>query len=121
MTIEKIARTELTKTRANAYMILITADEGKKLLNQNYVDSIGEHELGYVDDDTVEPILCSQVYLSVDGSALDWIEIDEDTANKIETAYTKFTEDKMKADLYNTGFEAETTSDIQNSTINIES
>lgn len=117
MTIEKIPRTELTKTRANTYMILITADEGKKLLNQDYVDSIGEHELGYVDDDTVEPILASQVYLNVDGSTLDWIEVDEDTANKIESAYIKFIEDKRTADLYNTGFEPETPS----STINIES
>lgn len=117
MTIEKIARTELTKTRANTYMILITADEGKKLLNQDYINSIGGHELGYMDDETVEPILCNLVYLSVDGSALDWVEVDEDTAIKIESAYTKFMEDKMNVDLYNTGFETETPS----STINIES
>jgi hypothetical protein len=117
MTIEKIPRTELTKTRANAYMILMTADEGKKLLNQDYVDSIGEHDLGYVDDDTVEPIVCSQVYLSVDGSTLDWVEVDEDMASKIESAYTKYVEDKMTSDLYNTEFTDETS----NSTIKIES
>lgn len=117
MTIEKIERTELTKTRANSYMIHMTADEGKKLLNQDYVDSIGEHDLGYVDDDTVQPIICSQVYLSVDGSELDWIEIDEETATKIETAYAEYIETKMNNDLYNTDFTGETSS----STINIES
>lgn len=117
MTIEKIPRTELTKTRANTYMILITADEGKKLLNQDYVDSIGEHDLGYVDDGTVEPIVCNQVYLSIDGSTLDWIEVDEDIASKIESEYTKYVEDKMTSDLYNTGFTEETS----NSTIKIES
>lgn len=117
MTIEKIERTELTKTRANSYMIHMMADEGKKLLNQDYVDSVGEHDLGYVDDNTVQPIICSQVYLSVDGSELDWIEIDEETANKIETAYAEYMESKMNADLYNTDFTGETSS----SSIKIES
>ena len=117
MTIEKIERTELTKTRANSYMIHMTADEDKKLLNQDYISSIGDHDLGYVDDDTVQPITCSQVYLSVDGSELDWVEIDGETATKIETAYANYMESKMNADLYNTGFTEETSS----STIKIES
>lgn len=89
MTIEKILRSESGRTKSSEYMIHMTADEGKKFVCQNYVDSIGDNNLGYVDDNTAEPIICSQVYLGVDASELDWAEIDESEATTIMEAWEK--------------------------------
>ena len=88
MTTEQIQRSEATATRAANTMTKLTADEGKKLLNQDYIDGIVE-----------EPTICSCVYLAVSASALDWAEITDEEADKIQAEWDAKCQAQMEADL----------------------
>lgn len=82
MITEKIQRSEETRTKASNVMIVLTAEEGKKIITQDWVD--------YKNGDITEmpdPGICSKVYLADQDSALNYTEVDEATANSYEEEY----------------------------------
>lgn len=82
MITEKIQRSEETRTKASNVMIVLTAEEGKKIITQDWVD--------YKNGDITEmpnPGVCSKVYLADQDSALNYTEVDEATANSYEEEY----------------------------------
>lgn len=89
MTIEKILRSESTRSKSSNYIIHMTSDEGKKFINQDYLDST----------DDVEPVVCSQVYLAENASELDWSEIDEQEATSIMETWEKKQEELIESEM----------------------
>lgn len=84
MKTEKIQRSEATKTRASNYMIVLTADEGKKLITQDWLDyKNGTRE------DIPDVGVCTKIYLGVEDSVLNYVEVDEVTANAYQEEYDK--------------------------------
>lgn len=79
MKIEQVQRNDNTKTT----MIVLTADEGKKLINQDFIDGIVE-----------EPIICSKVFLGVNASESDYTEITEEEADKYQEKYDQKSQNK---------------------------
>lgn len=82
MITEKIQRSEETRTKASNVIIVLTAEEGKKIITQDWVD--------YKNGDITEmpdPGVCSKVYLADQDSALNYTEVDEATANSYEEEY----------------------------------
>ena len=94
MKTEKIQRSEATKTKASNYMIVLTADEGKKIISQDYLDFL---EGNYQGEGTPNPNVCCTVYLGCDDSALNYAEVDEQTAQSYQEAYDKQQEEEMEA------------------------
>lgn len=92
MKTEKITRSEATKTRASNYMVVLTADEGKKIVSQDYLDYL---EGNYEGEGTPNPNVCCKVYLGCDDSALNYAEVDEATATAYQEAYDKEQEEAM--------------------------
>ena len=91
MKTEKIQRSEATKTKASNYMIVLTADEGKKIISQDYLDYL---EGNYTGEGTPNPNVCCTVYLGCDDSALNYAEVDEQTAQSYQEAYDKQQEEE---------------------------
>lgn len=82
MITEKIQRSEETRTKASNVMIVLTAEEGKKIITQDWVD--------YKNGDITEmpdPGVCSKVYLADQDSVLNYTEVDEATANSYKEEY----------------------------------
>lgn len=79
MKIDNIQRSEETRTRISNTMEVISADEGMKLINQDYLDKI-----------TDELIIAEKVFLAVESSSLDWAEITEAEALKYQEEYQKY-------------------------------
>jgi hypothetical protein len=92
MKTEKITRSEATKTRASNYMVVLTADEGKKIVSQDYLDYLDGN---YEGEGTPNPSVCCKVYLGCDDSALNYAEVDEATATAYQEAYDKEQEEAM--------------------------
>lgn len=92
MKTEKIQRnTKATSMAANS-LIIITAEEGKKLINQDYLD----YKNGtYEGDNKPELNICTKIYLSDSNSAFNYAEIDESTAEEYQKEYDKIQEDKI--------------------------
>lgn len=88
MKTEKITRNEATKTRANSSIIHLTADEGMKLINQDYLDEVVE-----------EPNICSEVYVASEGSPLDWAEITQEEADRIQKEWDEKATAEMAASM----------------------
>lgn len=86
MQIEKIKRSKETSTRASNIMEHLIADEGKKLINQDYLD----------DPSGADCVICSEVYCATESSSLDWAEITEEEATKYQEEYNKKVEEKLK-------------------------
>ena len=86
MKTEKITRSEATKTKASNYMVVLTADEGKKIVSQDYLDYLDGN---YAGEGAPNPNVCCKVYLGCDDSALNYAEIDEATATAYQEAYDK--------------------------------
>ena len=94
MNTEKIQRSEDTKTKASNMIVVLSADEGKKLINQDYLD----YKNGvWEGEDKPSLILCSKVYLGVEDSALNYAEIDEATANSYQEEEDRLFEEKVNA------------------------
>lgn len=94
MNTEKIQRSEDTKTKASNVIVVLSADEGKKLINQDYLD----YKNGvWEGEDKPTLILCSKVYLGVEDSALNYAEIDEATANSYQEEEDRFFEEEANA------------------------
>ena len=87
MKIEKIQRSEETRQKVSAYYIKISADEGKKLINQDYLDGTG-----------CEPIICIGAYLADVDSPLDWAEITEAEAEEYQQKWDKEQEELDEAE-----------------------
>lgn len=94
MNTEKIQRSEDTKTKASNVIVVLSADEGKKLINQDYLDYKNDVWEG---EDKPTLILCSKVYLGVEDSALNYAEIDEATANSYQEEEDRLFEEKVNA------------------------
>lgn len=94
MTIEKIQRSEETKAKTSNDMVVLTAEDGKKLINQDYLDYKNGTWEG---KDTPQLIICSQVYLGVEDSELNYAEIDESVATQYQEEWDKALEEKIKA------------------------
>ncbi len=117
MITEKIQRSEETRTKASNVMIVLTAEEGKKIITQDWVD--------YKNGDITEmpnPGVCSKLYLADQDSALNYTEVDETTANSYEEEYNaamdKLREEreeelKKERESQKTIFAGETTSEEQ--------
>jgi hypothetical protein len=104
MKTEKITRSEATKTRASNYMVVLTADEGKKLITQNWLD----YKNGTWEEDDIPDVgVCTKIYLGVDDSALNYVEVDEDTANTYQEEYDKLMKGKNNTELGNKELSAE--------------
>lgn len=86
MQIEKIKRSEETSTRASSIMEHLIADEGKKLINQDYLDN----------PSAADCVICSEVYCAIESSSLDWAEITEEEATKYQEEYNNKIEGKLK-------------------------
>lgn len=94
MNTEKIQRSEDTKTKASNVIVVLSADEGKKLINQDYLD----YKNGvWEGEDKPSLILCSKVYLGVEDSALNYAEIDETTANSYQEEEDRLFEEEANA------------------------
>lgn len=91
MITEKIQRSEETKTRASNVMVTLTAEEGKKIINQDYLDYKNGTWEG---DEAPTLIICSKVYLGIEDSELCYAEIDEATANEYQEEWNKVLEEK---------------------------
>lgn len=92
MNTERIQRSEETKTKASNVMVILTADEGKKLINQDYLDyknGIWEGE------DKPSLILCTKVYLGIEDSELNYAEIDEAIANQYQEEEDRLFEERV--------------------------
>ncbi len=105
MKTEKITRSEATKTRASNYMVVLTADDGKKIVSQDYLDYL---EGNYAGDGKPNPNVCCKVYLGCDDSALNYAEVDEATATAYQEAYDKEQEEASQQEM-----SPETTEDAQ--------
>lgn len=92
MNIERIQRSEETKTKASNVMVVLTADEGKKIINQDYLDYKNGNWEG---EDKPTLILCSKVYLGTEDSALNYAEIDEAIANEYQEEEDRLFEEKV--------------------------
>ena len=87
MKIEQIQRSEETRLRANATYTKVSADEGKKLINQDYLDGIKNR-----------PIICIEAYLADVDSPLDWAEITEAEAEEYQQKWDKEQEELDEAE-----------------------
>lgn len=100
MKTEKIQRSEATKTKASNYMIVLTADEGKRIVSQDYLDFLDGN---YEGEGTPNPNVCLTVYLGCDDSALNYAEVDEAVAQSYQEAFDKQQEEEaqqhMEADI----------------------
>ncbi len=75
-------------------MVALTAEEGKKLINQDYLD----YKNGTWEGENIPSlILCSKVYLGIEDSELNYAEIDEATANEYQEEWDKALEEKINA------------------------
>ena len=92
MKTEKVQRnTKATSIAANS-LIIITAEDGKKLINQDYLD----YKNGtYEGDNMPEFNICTKIYLSDSDSAFNYAEIDETTAEEYQNEWNKIQEDKI--------------------------
>lgn len=92
MKTEKIQRnTKATSMAANS-LIIITAEEGKKLINQDYLD----YKNGTYEGDNIPELnICTKIYLSDSNSAFNYAEIDESTAEEYKKEWNKIQEDKI--------------------------
>lgn len=88
MNIEKIQKSEETVEKISSTYNHIIADEGKKFINQGYLDKISK-----------ECMICSEVYLSNEASILDWAEITEEEAKTYQEEYNKKLEEENNARL----------------------
>lgn len=75
-------------------MITLTAEEGKKLVNQDYLDYKNGTWEG---ERTPDLIICSKIYLGIEDSELNYAEIDEATANQYQEEWDKALEEKINA------------------------
>nr|DAG91425.1 MAG TPA: hypothetical protein [Crassvirales sp.] len=92
MKTERIQRKTKATSRAANSLIIITAEDGKKLINQDYLD----YKNGtYEGDNMPELSICAKIYLSDSDSALNYAEIDESTAEEYQKEYDKIQEDKI--------------------------
>lgn len=92
MKTERIQRKTKATSRAANSLIIITAEDGKKLINQDYLD----YKNGtYEGDNMPELSICTKIYLSDSDSALNYAEIDESTAEEYQKEYDKIQEDKI--------------------------
>lgn len=96
MNTEQIQRSEDTKTRASNTMVVLTADEGKKLINQDYLDYKNGTWEG---EDTPTLIICSKLYLGAEDSALNYAEIDEATALQYQEEWDKLQEEMLNIEI----------------------
>lgn len=94
MTTEKIQRSEGIKARTSNDMVLLTAEDGKKIINQDYLDYKNGTWEG---EDTPQLIICSQVYLGVEDSELNYAEIDESVATQYQEEWDKALEERSNA------------------------
>lgn len=94
MITEKIQRSEETKTKASNVMEVLTAEEGKKLINQDYLD----YKNGTWEGEKPSLVICSKVYLSIEDSALGYAEIDEEVANQYQEEWDKALEESVLKD-----------------------
>ena len=93
MKTEKVQRSEATKTKASNYMIVLTADEGKKIVSQDYLDYLDGN---YEGEGTPNPNVCLTVYLGCDDSALNYAEVDEAVAQSYQEAFDKQQEEEAQ-------------------------
>lgn len=92
MKTEKVQRNTKATSRAANSLIIITAKDGKKLINQDYLD----YKNGtYEGDNMPELNICTKIYLSDSDSAFNYTEIDESTAEEYQKEYDKIQEDKI--------------------------
>ena len=92
MKTERIQRKTKATSRAANSLIIITAEDGKKLINQDYLD----YKNGtYEGDNMPELSICAKIYLSDSDSALNYAEIDESTAEEYQKEWDKIQEDKI--------------------------
>lgn len=87
MKIEKIPRTTTSNEKSASYMIKITPDEGKKIINQDYLD-----------DNSVAPIIGACMYLADNDSTLNYSEVTEEEATTIITNWEKTQREKHEAE-----------------------
>ena len=92
MNIEKIQRSEETKTKASNVMVVLTADEGKKLINQDWID----YKNGVIED-IPELLVCTTIYLCDADSVLDYAEINEEQASEYNKEYLELTNSNIDA------------------------
>ena len=90
MIIEKVQRSEETKTKVSNVMITLTAEEGKKLINQDYLDYKNGTWKG---EGIPDLMICSKIYLGIEDSELRYAEIDETTANEYQEEWDKALEE----------------------------
>nr|DAI59106.1 MAG TPA: hypothetical protein [Crassvirales sp.] len=92
MKTERIQRKVKVASRAANAMIVITAEDGKKLINQDYLD----YKNGtYEGDNMPELNICTKIYLSDSDSAFNYAEIDNSMAEEYQKEYDKMQEDKI--------------------------
>lgn len=92
MITERIQRKTKVSSRAANAMTVIIAEEGKKLINQDYLD----YKNGtYEGKEMPEPNISAKMYLGDTDSAFNYAEIDEATAEEYQKEWDKIQEDKI--------------------------
>lgn len=92
MITERIQRKTKATSRVANSLTIITAEEGKKFINQDYLDYKNRT---YEGDNMPELNICTKIYLSDSDSAFNYAEIDESTAEEYQKEYDKIQEDKI--------------------------
>lgn len=77
MKIEQIQRSEETRTKVFNTMTVLTADDGMKIINQDYLN----YKNGTLEGDESQLIICSQVFLANEDSSLNYTEITKEEAD----------------------------------------
>ena len=95
MITERIQRKTKANSRVANVMIAITAEEGKKLINQDYLD----YKNGTYNGEGIPELnISSKIYLGDTDSALNYAEIDESTAEEYQKEWDKIQEEKVNLD-----------------------
>lgn len=92
MITERIQRKTKATSRVANSLTIITAEEGKKFINQDYLDYKNRT---YEGDNMPELNICTKIYLSDSDSAFNYAEIDESTAEEYQKEWNKIQEDKI--------------------------